>query len=275
MVPTPTLAQAEAEAVKAAAAVGAHSLADMRALSAEEIQKDFRGARPIVEGYLIPEDLSLTFANGRQQDVDTLLGSNKDEGTFFVRPGGAPDAYVKDVRQRFGEMADAFLKMYPGGSSEEAYTSQLAGYRDEVTWLMRTWAEIAGQARQIEVVRLLLHAGATGRRRTAEPGRHAHRRAQLRLQQSAPRSGVDRCGSHARRRDVELLGELRRHWRPQRQGTAGLAGLSRQGHRTRDAVWAVGRWSRRRRQTRRCSPCTTRCGSTRCRPRSAETADAR
>ena len=141
MVPTPTLAQAEGEALKAAAAVGAHSLADLRALPADAIQKDFRGARPIVEGYLIPEDLSLTFANGRQQNVETLLGSNKDEGTFFVRPGGAPDAYVKDVRQRFGDMAEAFLKMYPGGSSDEAYTSQLAGYRDEVTWLMRTWAE--------------------------------------------------------------------------------------------------------------------------------------
>jgi para-nitrobenzyl esterase len=141
MVPTPTLAQAEADAVKAAASIGVHSLAEMRAKPAAEIQKDFRGARPIVEGYLIPEDLSLTFAGLRQQDVDTLLGSNKDEGTFFVRPGGAPDAYVKDVRQRFGEMADTFLNTYPGQSSEEAYTSQLAGYRDEVTWLMRTWAE--------------------------------------------------------------------------------------------------------------------------------------
>ena len=38
--------------------------------------------------------------------VDALLGSNKDEGTFFVRPGGAADAYVKDVRQRFGDMAE-------------------------------------------------------------------------------------------------------------------------------------------------------------------------
>ena len=141
MVPTPTLAQAEADAVKSAAAVGASSLAEMRAKSAADIQKDFRGARPIVEGYLIPEDLSLTFANGRQQDVDTLLGSNKDEGTFFVRPGGAADAYVKDVRARFGDLADAYLKVYPGSSPEEVYNSGLAGYRDEVTWLMRTWAE--------------------------------------------------------------------------------------------------------------------------------------
>ena len=141
MVPTPTLAQAEAEAVKAADAVGAHSLADLRAKSADEIQKDFRGSRLIVENHLLREDLSLTFANGRQQDVDVLLGSNKDEGTFFARPGGAADAYVKDVRQRFGDMAESYLKMYPGGSPEEAYQSQLAGYRDEVTWLMRTWAE--------------------------------------------------------------------------------------------------------------------------------------
>jgi para-nitrobenzyl esterase len=141
MVPTPTLAQAEAEAVKAATAAGAHSLAEMRALPAEEIKKSFRGARPIVEGHLIAEDLSLTFAQGRQQDVDTLLGSNKDEGTFFVRPGGAADAYVKEVRQRFGDLAHTYLKTYPGASAEEAYTSQLAGYRDEVTWLIRTWAE--------------------------------------------------------------------------------------------------------------------------------------
>ena len=39
MVPTQTLAQAETEAVKAAAAAGAHSLAEMRSKSAEEIQK--------------------------------------------------------------------------------------------------------------------------------------------------------------------------------------------------------------------------------------------
>jgi para-nitrobenzyl esterase len=36
----------------------------------------------IVDGWIIPEDLSITFADGRQNAVDVLVGSNKDEGTF-------------------------------------------------------------------------------------------------------------------------------------------------------------------------------------------------
>jgi para-nitrobenzyl esterase len=35
----------------------------------------------IIDGYIVPEDLSITFANGRQNAVDVIAGSNKDEHT--------------------------------------------------------------------------------------------------------------------------------------------------------------------------------------------------
>ena len=43
----------------------------------------------VVDGYLIPEDESLTFMNGKQNAVDVLTGSNKDEANFGVCGPGA------------------------------------------------------------------------------------------------------------------------------------------------------------------------------------------
>jgi para-nitrobenzyl esterase len=57
------------------------ALAELRARSREEIQKTIGGSGQIVDGYIIPEDLSITFAQGRQNPVDVLVGSNKDEHT--------------------------------------------------------------------------------------------------------------------------------------------------------------------------------------------------
>ncbi|HTR37382.1 MAG TPA: carboxylesterase family protein [Bryobacteraceae bacterium] len=54
-------------------------LAELRARSAEEIMKTLRGAGMIIDGWIIPEDLSITFEQGRQNPVDVIAGSNKDE----------------------------------------------------------------------------------------------------------------------------------------------------------------------------------------------------
>jgi para-nitrobenzyl esterase len=57
------------------------TLAELRARSTEEIVKTGGRGGMIVDGYIIPEDLSLTFAAGRQNAVDVIAGSNKDEHT--------------------------------------------------------------------------------------------------------------------------------------------------------------------------------------------------
>ena len=33
----------------------------------------------IIDGWIVPEDLSITFAQGKQNPVDVIVGSNKDE----------------------------------------------------------------------------------------------------------------------------------------------------------------------------------------------------
>ena len=77
-----TLEQAE-EAGKRAA--GTHSIAELRAMSTQEVAQNVTGVQAgvIVDGWMVPEDQSLTYLKGKQNDVDILIGSNQDEGTFF------------------------------------------------------------------------------------------------------------------------------------------------------------------------------------------------
>ena len=41
--------------------------------------KTIRGAGMIIDGWIVPEDLSIMFAQGKQNPVDVIVGSNKDE----------------------------------------------------------------------------------------------------------------------------------------------------------------------------------------------------
>jgi para-nitrobenzyl esterase len=143
-----TQAARQQAGVKAMADMGVASLAELRARSTDEVAGGLRvPAGLVVDGYLIPEDLSVTFAQGRQNEVDIIAGSNANEGSFF-QFGGPMQAepFLTQTRQRFGGLADSFLKLYPAGSDAEANTSYLAAYSDETSWNMRQTA--AAQARR-------------------------------------------------------------------------------------------------------------------------------
>ena len=146
MARTGTLARAEGTGAKAMADAGIASIAAARAKPAEEIFAAIRGSGLVVDGYLIPEDLSLTFAKGRQNPVDLLVGSNKDEGTFFQRQGLTAEQFKGQARQRFGVLTDQFLATYPAGDDAQASSSYLASFSDEAAWAMRKFAEV--QAKQ-------------------------------------------------------------------------------------------------------------------------------
>lgn len=62
MGPMASLTDAEAMGQKLAAGLGATSLPALRTKSAGEVLKSGGGARPIVDGWVIPEDASVTFA---------------------------------------------------------------------------------------------------------------------------------------------------------------------------------------------------------------------
>jgi para-nitrobenzyl esterase len=142
------LAEAEQSGRQLATTLGVTSLAELRAKTAEELLKGGRGLIPIVDGWYIKEDLSIAFAQGRHHEADVLVGSNKDEGTFPALGLNAESAkrFGSAARERWGDLSEAFFKLYPARTEAESQTSQLTWVRDEMSWQTRNLAEL--QARR-------------------------------------------------------------------------------------------------------------------------------
>jgi para-nitrobenzyl esterase len=133
-----TLAEREAQGTEAATTIGASSLAQLRAASAQDIFDKFPDNGAInVDGYLLKQDTSLTFAAGKQHPVDVLAGSNENEGAFFG-PGLQTAQELRDyAANKFGPLAGRFLELYPAGDDAEANRSYLRAYTNELAWEMR------------------------------------------------------------------------------------------------------------------------------------------
>src|SRR5215831_20425458 len=126
--------QAQENGAKAMTALGVKTIAELRAKPLAELT-GFGRAELVVDGYIIPEDLSLTFMNGKQNAVDVLTGSNKDEANFGIcgpaagingrggRGGSAGmtlDAFKSNAERRFGEASADYVKLYDVTSDAEA-----------------------------------------------------------------------------------------------------------------------------------------------------------
>jgi para-nitrobenzyl esterase len=73
-------------------------LAELRGRSTEEISKTLRGSGMIIDGWIIPQDLSITYAQGKQNPVDVIVGSNKDEHLAMGGNVAFRDTLMWDMR---------------------------------------------------------------------------------------------------------------------------------------------------------------------------------
>ena len=135
----PKLADAEKGGAQTADRLGAKSLAELRAKPAAEVLAAGGRSGPVIDGWFLPEDPADIYAHGKQNDVPLLLGSNKDEGTFFQSPTTAA-MFTQQNKMRYMDLADMFFKLYPAGSDEEATKSSFALFRDQLGFVMRNWA---------------------------------------------------------------------------------------------------------------------------------------
>jgi para-nitrobenzyl esterase len=145
---------AQANGVKTMEALGVKTLAELRAKPMTGLTGLSAGGL-IIDGYLIPEDISMTFMNGKQNAVDVLTGSNKDEANFGIcgggggRGGGAPmtaETFKTNAQRRFGEAADEYVKLYGVTSDAEAQPAAHMACADEINWNMRQWAVAQAKA---------------------------------------------------------------------------------------------------------------------------------
>ncbi|HEX2914303.1 MAG TPA: carboxylesterase family protein [Chloroflexia bacterium] len=161
-----TLEEAERQGVALAAKVGATSLAELRAIPAEQLlaatAQEFPGPfhfTATIDGYFLPAFPAEIFGSGEQAKVPLLLGWNSEEMNYLWILGENPptrENFIKKLRELCGERAEEALRLYPAANDEEAAQSatDLAGdtFTGFSTW---KWAELHGQTAGQPVYRYL------------------------------------------------------------------------------------------------------------------------
>jgi para-nitrobenzyl esterase len=141
-----SLADQEKDGVKFAEAKGARSLADLRAMSWQDLMAPLPGGTSpprfdvVIDRYLLPASISEVFAQGKQNDVPTLTGWSADEGGGSPRPDVTLEAFRERVQRRFPAIADTLLKLYPAATNEQAGQAQNDMARDMQRVSTYVWA---------------------------------------------------------------------------------------------------------------------------------------
>ena len=142
MISTPELKQnrfgapaAEQAGANLAKALHAPSIAALRAMDPQALTDAAAAAYfspfGVIDGHVLPRQLVDVFDRGEQAHVPLLAGFNSGEIrslTFLAPPSPAsPTEYERIIRERYGDLADEFLRLYPSGNMRE---SILATTRD-------------------------------------------------------------------------------------------------------------------------------------------------
>jgi len=140
MVSTTRLKEAEQAGIQFAASVKAASLRELRAMPAAALlQGDFR-MRPIVDGWVLPDDVYPIMAQSRQNDVPMLTGLNSEESIGFQPQNVRAREFQDEIRKRFSGNSETFLKLYPAETDKAAQTARDSSIRDQAIVSLRAWA---------------------------------------------------------------------------------------------------------------------------------------
>ena len=128
-----------AEGIGAALAtkLGAPNIAALRAMDAHKLVEAATAAGYVpygtIDGTILQHQLVDVFDRGEQAPVPLIAGFTSGEvrGLRFLLPPppANPEAYTNDIRSRYGDLADAYLRLYPPRDLED---SQLAATRDVI-----------------------------------------------------------------------------------------------------------------------------------------------
>ena len=136
------LEQAEEMGKKYLEGLGAKTIAEARALNAEEIQKGIKGMGdfwPPADKVTIPENIYEVFRSGSFSDSPILVGTNSNEGGLFVNEKLNTEGFIELVQDKYAQSAEEILKVYPHTTDEEA-TRSAKDLMRETTFAWPTWA---------------------------------------------------------------------------------------------------------------------------------------
>lgn len=145
-----SLKGAEERGAAFAQGLGAPSLAALRAKPATDIVAARFSPNPVIDGHLLREPPYDAFATGRANDVDLLIGSNAQEGLYFVSGRTITRANLTTLlKADFPPLIVSLIGPATPANDRDAHAAYVAFQGDmRFGWDMLTWARLhAGRFR--------------------------------------------------------------------------------------------------------------------------------
>jgi para-nitrobenzyl esterase len=155
------VSEAQLAGEKFASTLGASSIDELRAKSAEELlqasMKNPMGFGVTVDGSFFPEDPNAIYAAGKQAHVPLLAGWNANEGSaqmIFGKDPPSAELFKTRLHERYKDSAERLLELYPSASDEQAIQSAGALASDSfIAYSTWKWLELQRTTGQSTVYR--------------------------------------------------------------------------------------------------------------------------
>lgn len=143
------LSDAEKTGLELSKKVNTTSIAALRKLSADSLLKlagtlPYGSFAPVVDGYVLPNDMGSIFKNKKHNDVALIAGWVTGDAALTGQPKSAQQ-FQQWASETYRANKDQFLKVFPATTDEQATQSQVklgnlnfAGYADHVWALHNT-----------------------------------------------------------------------------------------------------------------------------------------
>lgn len=150
LAPNYLLANAEKDGAAYAASLGATSLADLRAMTAEKLLGGKAGSvsHPVIEPRVLPLSPYEGYVARRMRDVPVLVGSNAEEGNSLADLSRVTAVnYAEELKGAWGDLPPPLITAYPYATDADAKAARSAFERDlRFGWDMWTWARLQAKA---------------------------------------------------------------------------------------------------------------------------------
>jgi para-nitrobenzyl esterase len=130
-----SLAEKEQDGMRFAESVGAQSLSELRAISADDLlaavmkQNGGWGYNPGLDGYFLPEPVAKIYSDGKQAKIPLFAGWTSAElgmAVAFNPEKPTAESFSAQLEKQFGTRSGEALEVYPAASNDEAMVSAAA-----------------------------------------------------------------------------------------------------------------------------------------------------
>jgi para-nitrobenzyl esterase len=146
-----TAAQQAASGSKWVTSLGVTSLAELRAMSTDDLLK--ASGKPgtghfstVIDGRVLTEPVADTYAAGKQAHVPLLAGWNRDEGGDPGAQGITVASWKERATTLFGDHSAEFLSLYPGDDDAQALRSSI-DFKGDSFIAFDTWKWLEAQVK--------------------------------------------------------------------------------------------------------------------------------